>query len=150
MCGNIDFFGNYLSHVSRKLSSGVCDKVRHKPACSAAETWNFWFCKYRYYFIQSENNKGADQIVWMRRLICTFVVRIWHIRQVSSWRGFFSICFWMLVRIAFLLEFSPKAIVIINHKSSRDKTCSYHMQTTKAQSRLGIRTGWSAPLLFAA
>ena len=24
------------------------------------------------------NNKGADQTVRMRRLICTFVVRIWH------------------------------------------------------------------------
>ena len=26
------------------------------------------------------NNKGADQTVWMHRLICTFVVRIWQIK----------------------------------------------------------------------
>ena len=32
------------------------------------------------------NNKGADQTAWMRRLICTFVVRIWH-KQVFSWCG---------------------------------------------------------------
>ena len=32
------------------------------------------------------NNKGADQTEWMRRLICAFVVRIWH-KQVFSWRG---------------------------------------------------------------
>ena len=24
------------------------------------------------------NNKGADQTAWLRRLICAFVVRIWH------------------------------------------------------------------------
>ena len=32
------------------------------------------------------NNKGADQTAPMRRLICTFVVRIWQ-KQVFSWRG---------------------------------------------------------------
>ena len=32
------------------------------------------------------NNKGADQIVRVRRLICTFVVPIWQ-KQVFSWRG---------------------------------------------------------------
>ena len=24
------------------------------------------------------NNKGTDQTAWMHRLICAFVVRIWH------------------------------------------------------------------------
>ena len=28
--------------------------------------------------ILAVNNKGADQTAWMRRLICVFVVRIWH------------------------------------------------------------------------
>ena len=37
------------------------------------------------YNLGSEN-KGADQTVRMRRLICAFVVRIWH-KQVFSWRG---------------------------------------------------------------
>ena len=40
------------------------------------EAWNFGFSKYRYYTIYVANNKGADQIARMRRLICTFVVRI--------------------------------------------------------------------------
>ena len=31
-----------------------------------------------YYSIQAANNKGADQTARMRRLICAFVVRIWH------------------------------------------------------------------------
>ena len=29
--------------------------------------------------------------MWMRRLICTFVVRIWH-KQIFSWRGSISCC----------------------------------------------------------
>ena len=28
--------------------------------------------------MQAVNNKGADQTARMRRLICAFVVRIWH------------------------------------------------------------------------
>ena len=32
------------------------------------------------------NNKGADQTVWMHRLVCAFVVRK-HRRQVFSHRG---------------------------------------------------------------
>ena len=30
------------------------------------------------YTIKAANNKGADQTAWVRRLICAFVVRIWH------------------------------------------------------------------------
>ena len=36
------------------------------------------------------NNKGADQTVRMRRLICTFVVRIW-LKQVFTWRGSYGV-----------------------------------------------------------
>ena len=32
------------------------------------------------------NNKGANQIVQIRRLICAFVVPIWH-KQAFSWRS---------------------------------------------------------------
>ena len=41
------------------------------------ESWNFVYTcsKWRYYIIQAANKKGANQT---RRLICTFVVRIWH------------------------------------------------------------------------
>ena len=40
----------------------------------------------RYYTTQAMNNKGADQTARMRRLICTFVVRIWQ-KQIFSWCG---------------------------------------------------------------
>ena len=50
------------------------------------ESWNFGFCKYRYYTIEVANNKGADQTAQMRRLICAFVVPTGQ-KQVFSWRG---------------------------------------------------------------
>ena len=72
----------YLSLLTRKYVFGGLDPVRLKPACSTTETRlkssNFGFCKYMYYTILTASNKGADQTVWMRRLICAFVVRIWH------------------------------------------------------------------------
>ena len=52
------------------------------------EAWTFGYSKKRYYTIQAVNNKGADQTAQMHRLICAFVVRIWH-EQVFSWRGSF-------------------------------------------------------------
>ena len=39
-----------------------------------------------YNTIQAAKNKGANQIAWMRRLICAFVVCIWH-KQVFSCCG---------------------------------------------------------------
>ena len=37
------------------------------------------------------NNKGADQTAWMRRLICAFVVRIWHKTHfLMAWLNFYS------------------------------------------------------------
>ena len=50
------------------------------------EAWNFGFSKYRKCTIQAAKKKGADQTARMRRLICAFVVGIWH-KQVFSWRG---------------------------------------------------------------
>ena len=38
------------------------------------------------YTIQTANNKGIDQPA---RMICTFVVRIWH-KHVFSWRGSYN------------------------------------------------------------
>ena len=45
--------------------------------------------------IQAANNKGADQTARMRRLICAFVVHIWH-KQVFSLHGSYApgIPFW--------------------------------------------------------
>ena len=70
-----------MSHVTRKPVFGVCDQVRLKPACSATEaSLRLEIVAmtdiYRYYIIQRANDKDADQSVWMRRLICVFVVRI--------------------------------------------------------------------------
>ena len=45
-----------------------------------AQPWVLMFRTYQLqvsYYLSSEN-KGADQTAQMRRLICTFVVRIWH------------------------------------------------------------------------
>ena len=61
---------------------------------SLLESWNFGFSKYRYNTIYAVNNKGTDQTVGMRRLICTFVVRMWHkagflitwLRRFSKWK----------------------------------------------------------------
>ena len=51
---------------------------------------------FRYYTFQNENNKGADQSIRMRRLVCAFVVRKPE-RQVFSRRwqfhGRYSQCF---------------------------------------------------------
>ena len=41
------------------------------------ESWNFGLSKYRYYTIKEANNEGADLTARMRRLIFTFVVRMW-------------------------------------------------------------------------
>ena len=47
-----------------------------------ARVLKFGYSK-RYYTIQEVNNKGADQTARMRRLICAFVVRMWHIQVFS-------------------------------------------------------------------
>ena len=39
------------------------------------ENRNFACSKLRYVTFQNANNRGADQTAWMRRLVCTFVVR---------------------------------------------------------------------------
>ena len=37
----------------------------------------------------------------------------------------------------------------VTYESHHEKTCSWHMQTTKAEISLRIRAAWSSPLLFA-
>ena len=75
-----------MSLVTRKPVFGVCDQVRLKPACSATETsksLEMLDLENRNMILSNRNNKGADQTVWMHRLICSFVVHIWH-KQVFS------------------------------------------------------------------
>ena len=65
---------------------------------------------------QAANNKGADQTAQMRRLICTFVVRIWH-KQVFSWRGPY-ICSWTVKALSRLSTCagSPEPLLVIYAK----------------------------------
>ena len=54
--------------------------VSNQPAQlqKLARIWNFGYSKYTYHTISAANNNGADKNARMRRLICAFVVRIWH------------------------------------------------------------------------
>ena len=76
------------------------------------------------------NNKGADQTARMRRLICTFVVRIW-LKQVFSWRGLYNIFvdFWMSCSII--------------------KSAKLNVRPRKAQISFGICPVCSKPSLWA-
>ena len=73
-----------MSHVMRKPVFRGSDQVRLKLACSASlRLENFGYSNYRYYTIYAANNKDTDQTAWMCRLICIFIVHIWH-EQVFS------------------------------------------------------------------
>ena len=60
-------------NLSLDISNQLLFSYREK-----LESWNCVFSKYRYYTILAANNKVADQTMQMCRLICAFVVRIWH------------------------------------------------------------------------
>ena len=90
-----------MSLDMRKPVFGVCDQVRLKPICSTAELlscrsqldyWNLVHRNCRYYAISGATNKGADQTAQMRKLICTFVVRIWHKTGCRMTRPKLSVC----------------------------------------------------------
>ena len=54
------------------------------------ESWNFGYINWRHHSVLAANNKGADQTARMRRLICAFVVRIWHKTHfLMAWLIFF-------------------------------------------------------------
>ena len=76
-----------MSLVTRKPVFWVFDQVRLKPACTAPEArWRLEISDIETRSMilpRQRNNKGADQTARMRRLICAFVVRIWH-KQVFS------------------------------------------------------------------
>ena len=64
--------------TSRENLSSVFPTNWDSNRAAQLESWIFGYSKQRYYTVQVENNKGADQTVRMRRLICAFVVRIWQ------------------------------------------------------------------------
>ena len=59
------------------------------------------------------NNKGTDQTARMRRLICSFVVRIWH-KQVFSWCG--SILLGSFIWIGYYCEYNNISIKSFNYR----------------------------------
>ena len=60
-----------LSLVTRNPVFGVCDQVRLKPTCSTTET----SYSFEILAIAIRSMKLSRR---MRKLICAFVVRIWH------------------------------------------------------------------------
>ena len=63
------------------VSSEIFDQVWLKPVCSATATsysLEISDIETRGINYLGRENKGADQTAQIRRLICTFVVRIWH------------------------------------------------------------------------
>ena len=77
---------DHMSHITRKPVfwglRPVKTQIKLLSYKMLLESWNFENLQ----FIYAANNKGADQTAQMRRLICTFVVRIRQ-KQVFSWCG---------------------------------------------------------------
>ena len=114
-----------MSHVMRKSVFGVCDQVRLKPAFSVFE-----FRKKRYYSVKAANNKGADQIARMRRLICAFVVRIWQKKSFS--RDVAQIIHVMCV----------STVLLINNSYNLSRLMTKQTKRLCAQRR--IRSAWAS------
>ena len=91
--GNILYYLNtHMGLVMRKPVFGVCDQLKTQSSLLNYRDCHFGFSKYMYYTIEAANNKSADQTVQVHRLICTFVVRMWH-KQVFSWT--WPILYWL-------------------------------------------------------
>ena len=105
------------------------------------EAWNFGYRRMMYFTIQAANNKGVDETARMRRLICTFVVRIWH-------KTGFLMTWPILFQLADLFQLSNLTANKLSRIMRKPVLC--HMWTKKANISLRIRAVWSAPLLFAA
>ena len=67
-----------------KTRLGVCDSYDSNRPAQLQTSYSLEISAILYY--PSSDNKDADQTARMCRLICAFVVRIWH-KQVFSWRG---------------------------------------------------------------
>ena len=76
-----------MSLVTRKPVFGVCDQVRLEPACAATEaSLRLEISDIETGDIILSRQQTKKVLIRLRRLICTFVVRIWH-KQVFSWHG---------------------------------------------------------------
>ena len=81
-----------MSHITQKRVFGDFRPGNIQTSLlnyrSKLESWNFGYSKYTYHTIYAANNNGADQTAQTRRLICTFVVHVWHkthFRMLLSW-----------------------------------------------------------------
>ena len=76
-----------MSHMTRKPVFGVWELVRLKPVCSATDTSKGLeisaIASTGIILSRQQTTNALDQTVHMRRLMCDFVVRIWH-KQVFS------------------------------------------------------------------
>ena len=75
-------FWKHLSHAMRKCVFGSLWPGKTQTdllSCrDQLESCKFGYINYRYHSDLAANNKGTDQTARMRRLICAFVVCIWH------------------------------------------------------------------------
>ena len=81
----IQLSGFYLMYLSRAMRKCVFGSLRPCKTQTELlsrrdqlESWNFGYINWRYHSVLAAKDKGADQTARMRRLICTFVVRIRH------------------------------------------------------------------------
>ena len=107
-----------MSPVVRNFVFGISDQVRHEPACLALQT-----CQSREItggiILHVENNKGADQTAWMRKLICTNVVRNSRRRIFLSYVSYNSLVYEPRRKKTCVRGFRPGPTQIV---LSRDRT----------------------------
>ena len=82
----------------------------------------------------------------MRRLICIFVVRIWH-NQVLSWRGSNRDYKLHVPFQVFLFYYHTALKVPTSANEPHDKTNKMSVRPAKTQTSLGIHPVWSESLL---
>ena len=81
------WFEVYVSLVTRKPVFGVFEHVRLKPVCSVKEaSYNHEITNIETRGIKLSRQRTTKALTSLRRLICIFVVRIWH-KHVFSWHG---------------------------------------------------------------
>ena len=72
-------FITHLSPITRKPVFVVCDHVRLKPACSATETsYNLKILDLAIIGVILSRQQTTKALIRLRRLICAFVVSIYH------------------------------------------------------------------------
>ena len=122
---------------SERLWSDWADAQADLNLCWAHRSF-CWFCRE----LAQINNRPLCRPQWSLILVQTCLGKQCRPRSVSGSLirvytvGHFDCLFWT----QYIIEIEPH----------HEKTCSFHMRTTKAQISLRIRAVWSAPLLFTA